>query len=185
MNTLAVHNEVEQKFLEEAFGSPATHPTAIFAREVAMGLRFPHRKMEAWKYTRVAKVLNANLSFQPSTVAEIATPIQGNLVWLQNGIFSPEHSNIPRVQGLTVLPIADMLSNGTVESMLNAVDFSEGDIFKAMNLGSLSGGMYIEAAKDTHVNEALRIVISAHSQSVAQPVILIRAGKNSNVHVTL
>lgn len=184
MNTILVHNDVEQKFLEAIFASPVSHPAGIEAREAAYTLRFPHRKMESWKYTRVAKLLNASFNQEATQGGKHAKVQNGNVVILDNGVFFNAQSRLPQITGVKVLPMSKALELGVLDDLLSDISYDEGDVFKALNVGSIADGLYIETAKDADLSEGLRVLVSMHSKSVSQPLIVIRAAENSCVRIS-
>lgn len=127
------------------------------ALEVLAHTPFPTTRTEAWKYTRLAKIRNAQFTVSKGTLASkpaVIDPESVSLVFV-NGHFAPELSATDYPQGLKVLPLSQMdeRERFVLGGQLNL----EGEIFNAYNTAYATDGIYIHVSAKMQVERAIEI----------------------------
>lgn len=154
----------------------------------------PVRKMEAWRNSSVAHLLDRD--YQPALSDENISRAQlepyikqgAPSAVLVNGIFSHELSTVDDLPaGLALGSLADELRAGN-ESLMAHLDGDEAleeHPFSALNLAMFSDGIWLEVQAGTQVETVVQLlIISTGEQPVVSfPRVLIAAGENSQVAV--
>jgi len=158
----------------------------------------PHRKVEAWKYTRVDGLAKAG--FVPATAAEtppVTAIPAGKTLGLEgahtivfvNGRYMPALSDLTAVPaGLQVESLAKVLDSDpdAVSDVLGRLQPLDGYPFAALNTGFLNDGLVVRVQDGATVDTPLHIVsiAAAGDTPVAfNPRLLLLAGKGSRATV--
>lgn len=140
---------------------------AAFARAEQAG--FPHRKLEAWKYTPLKRLGEAPFAAAPE--GAVSADLDERLgfgswaarrVVLVNGrvdeAASPGLKDLPA--GVTLAPLARILAERPelVEGVLDQLLGEAGHVFTALNTALASDGLVLHVAKDTALAEPVHLV---------------------------
>ena len=140
---------------------------------------FPGRKSEAWKYTRVGKLVNStvNVSSQTPSAKDFAIPNLNSIrVVISNGKLV--ESNFGSIEGVTIR----QLQEG--DDYLNTQTDKE-EIFTNINTAYDHDGVFIHVAKNVIVEQSIEIINVIDGQAtIAQPRKLIVVEQGAQVHVT-
>ncbi|WP_148254588.1 Fe-S cluster assembly protein SufD [Aidingimonas lacisalsi] len=193
----------EQTFLDtlqarnEARGD---EPTWIAARRQAGAARFeavgfPHKRVEAWKYTDVRAIargefrLADSADFSPATAAALTLPIEALRLTFVDGVFSRALSDLNTLpSGVTIEPLSHALEAnheavGGALGRLAGVDFSP---FTALNTAFAEEGAVIRLAPGTVVETPIIIQFLSRANEapvMSHPRVLIEAGGRSEATV--
>ncbi|GEK71467.1 MULTISPECIES: Fe-S cluster assembly protein SufD [Halomonas] len=192
-------NDDVQRFLDrlsERSAQRGDEPTWIAARRQAGAARFeamgfPHRRVEAWKYTDVRDIartdfaLTDDAEFSPAAAAALTLPLDAHRLTFVDGVFAPALSDLGNLPaGVQVLPLSQALEEnheavGGPLGRLTGVDFSA---FAALNTAFFEEGALVRLAPRTVVDKP--IVLQFLSRAGEQPVmshprILVEAGGRS------
>lgn len=151
------------KALGHAVGHPLAPPTLLAdARAFVSNLPVPTTRTEAWKYTRVTRIIN--MALQRNTSNADVTPhllplkdVNATRVVLVNGQFRADLSVLPKSANFSIQPLEDALSAGLAQS-IGTLSNQEGDFFEAVNLAYASSGVYIHVPKGVIVESPVYIV---------------------------
>ncbi|WP_136248913.1 Fe-S cluster assembly protein SufD [Halomonas borealis] len=192
-------NDDVQRFLDRLSERNAVRgdePSWIAARRQAGAARFeavgfPHRRVEAWKYTDVRDiartdfVLSDDATFSPAAAAALTLPLEAHRLTFVDGVFAPALSDLGELPaGVQVLPLSQALADnheavGGPLGRLTGVDFSA---FSALNTAFFEEGALVRLAPRTVVDKpiALQFLSRAGEQPVmSHPRILVEAGSRS------
>jgi len=166
--------------------------------EWATARRFPTRKDEDWKYTRLGALLDvpferagagAGRRVSPDTIDALSIDATSTRLVFVNGLFAPELSLLTELpEGVTVTNLASVLAEGGagLEPFFSR-PFGEYDhAFTALNIALAEDGAFIQVAADTLVSAPIELVFLSDAQGfpiIASPRSLIRAGPRSRVTV--
>ncbi|WP_046079887.1 Fe-S cluster assembly protein SufD [Halomonas sp. HG01] len=192
-------NDDVQRFLDrlsERSAQRGDEPTWIAARRQAGAARFeamgfPHRRVEAWKYTDVRDIartdfaLTDDAEFSPAAAAALTLPLDAHRLTFVDGVFASALSDLGNLPaGVQVLPLSQALEEnheavGGPLGRLTGVDFSA---FAALNTAFFEEGALVRLAPRTVVDKP--IVLQFLSRAGEQPVmshprILVEAGGRS------
>lgn len=156
---------------------------------------FPHKKVEAWKYTSLKDIQATDYTLWHPTHAkktfapEVLHPywIEGShLLVFVNGFFSAEMSNTDGAN-FTVTPLLEALHKGGapfVSKYFNA-DTEKGDVFTALNTAYAAEGVYIEVPKGKVVEKPIQLLYLSDSTvpTCYQPRNIISLGENAELKV--
>lgn len=165
---------VDTTLLETASGvNWKTEGTFLLAPElrksaisVLENTSFPTTRTEAWKYTRVAKIRNAQLSVQSTTLPKNNHVIDESAVSLVfvNGHFSPELSSGSYPDGLKILALSQM--DEQERFVLGQQLPLEGEIFNAFNTAYATDGIYIHISAKMQIERPIEITHIATGKNV-------------------
>lgn len=164
--------------------SPSKLPIDSSARALAEGVLesaiLPTTRVEAWKYTRVAKLAKIAFNNTPQTVASIVgmqVIDSPNTLVFVNGQFAPSLSGSAFPAGVLAQPLS------TLDSVSS--DFTaDMDLFSAMNLVYLNDGIRITIAKNAVVDAPIQIVhILKGEEQLANFKVQIEAGDFSKATI--
>jgi len=205
----AVHSDV-QRFLDrlsERSNARGAEPTWIAARRQAGAARFealgfPHRRIEAWKYTDVRAIargdfhLATDADFSPATAASLTLPLEAHRLTFVDGIFAPALSRLDELpNGVQLLPLSRELlplSRALVENheavggplgRLTGVEFSA---FAALNTAFMEEGAVLRLASGTIVEKPIILQFlsrAGEAPVMSHPRILLEAGSRSQATV--
>ena len=129
------------------------------ALEVLDNTPFPTTKTEAWKYTRVAKIKNSNLSIQENPIS-----LTGNFglsdssiqyVFI-NGHFSEELSSKSYPEGLKILPLSKM--DEAEVRVLGGNVLLDGEVFSSINTAYATDGIYVHVSAKMQIEPVIEII---------------------------
>lgn len=145
---------------------------------------FPTTRKEDWKYTRVTRIKNAQLSVQPiSNVKQDFSILPDSIkcVFI-NGHFSKELSTHAHPHGLKALALSEM--DNAELGMLAAVMTQEEGIFQAINSAYTTDGMYLHVSAGCEIEKTIEIVHITDGQQVLSNVRnTIVVEKSAKAHV--
>jgi Fe-S cluster assembly protein SufD len=160
---------------------------------------FPTSKDEAWKYTRVAPILEipfapaepgARCALSPGDVAELAGELGGPRLVFVNGYFVPELSalkNLPEGVKLSSLASVFAEEGEALESPLRWRLFGERpQAFTALNVALSEDGAFIRIPARTTVEEPIHLVFISDAGAtplVSHPLSVVFAGAGSRATI--
>ena len=156
---------------------------------------FPHKKVEAWKYTSLKDIQATDYTlWQPIHAKKTFAPEVLHPYWIEgshllvfvNGFFSAEMSNTDSAN-FTVTPLLEALHKGGasfVSKYFNA-DTEKGDVFTALNTAYAAEGGYIEVPKGKVVEKPIQLLYLSDSTvpTCYQPRNIISVGENAELKV--
>ncbi len=158
-----------------------TAGSSAHAQEAANRLArqdFPGRKSEAWKYTRVGKLVNSTVKRATSTIpAErfFIDQLDSYKIIISNG--NLETSNLPSLNGVVVKQIEES------DQYLNSLTDKE-EIFTNINTAFDHDGVLIHVPKNVVLDKPIEIVNVIDGQAtIAQPRKLIVIEQSAQAHV--
>ncbi len=153
------------------------------AENVLETISVPTTRVEAWKYTRLAKLSKKVFKQNVVTIESISSYLIDkdafSLVFV-NGEFS---SVLSSTEPIDNVEIKDFASLREVPSSLSKMD---GEIFNAMNTAFLSGGVQIEIEANAIIEKPIQIIhVIKDDASISNFRIDVKIGKSSqaNVHI--
>lgn len=159
---------------------------AAIARFAANG--FPSTRHEDWKYTDLAPLADRSLDYLTTdTGAAQAVPAAptdyGDSLRLLfvNGRLAPGQT-LAAAPGLTLIDLAtaDAASRKRILDRLQNLKADPTADLAALNAAFISGGLWIEVAADTRIEQPLEVLMQADGSPIAsQPRILLSIGANS------
>jgi Fe-S cluster assembly protein SufD len=120
---------------------------------------FPTTKNEAWKYTRVSKIKNAELSIQESTIdASTTIAIDNNAVQFVfvNGHFSSKLSSNAYPDGVKILALSQM-DQAELEVLGKNTELKN-DVFTALNTAYTTDGLYVHVSAKMSIDKTIEII---------------------------
>ncbi|MDX1465910.1 MAG: Fe-S cluster assembly protein SufD [Halomonas sp.] len=186
--------------LAERNAARGPEPTWIAARRQAGAARFeamgfPHRRVEAWKYTDVRAIargdfaLAGDAEFSPASAAALTLPIEAHRLTFVDGVFAPALSRLDELPGgVQLLPLSAALEEnheavGGPLGRLTGVEFSA---FAALNTAFMEEGAVLRLAPGTVVEKpiVLQFLSRAGEQAVmSHPRILVQMAGRSEATV--
>ncbi len=129
-------------------------------------LAFPTRKTEAWKYTRVNKIVNAELT-QSSKLDEASTIGQiQNLdcyeIYMINGRISGDISKLISQNGVTLESIAQ-------SKVTNALP-SNDNVFTLINQAYFTDGIALKVAKNVQLDKPIHVIHLGKGESITNQI---------------
>lgn len=142
----------------------------------------PTTRMEAWKYTRVAKLAKLTLKNRSETLSSIDSYLPNasapRLVFV-NGHFQPELSVLPNNPGIEIQALDRISSLAPQHHPL------EGEFFNALNTAYLDGGCQISIAPNAVITEKIQLVhVLKGSEVISNFRIIINVGRNASAGLT-
>ncbi len=140
-------------------------PTSILLDEKELNLaqntlatnQLPTTRMEAWKYTRVAKLGKTNYSSSEETIESIESyriAADATTFVFVNGNFSEELSSDEIPEGVSISPLS-----ACMEGEINSSNLVlEGEIFNALNTAFLTDGILIDIEAKAIVEKPIQII---------------------------
>ena len=162
---------------------------------------FPTGKDEAWKYTRVAPILEipfapaepgARRALSPDEVAELAGEFGGPRLVFINGYFVPELSALKSLpEGVKVSSLASVLAQDreeseALESLLWRRFRERPQAFTALNVALGEDGAFIRIPAHTTVEEPIHLVFLSDAGAtplVSHPLSVVFAGAGSRATI--
>lgn len=114
----------------------------------------PNRRVEAWHYTDLRRLLAAVPAFDPAVkVAPLAPLVDGSTVLATlNGVGGPA---APAVEGVTLRRVPDMLADGSYAPALQPQDAA--DAIGAINVAFVADGHSVEVDEDAVVGRPIEL----------------------------
>lgn len=141
----------------------------------------PTTRVEAWKYTRVAKLGKIDFVNESAQISDISKYViddtKCSFVFI-NGHFSKEHSSqeIPAGISTTVLTELNTISDSSLKL--------EGEVFNSLNTAYLTGGLQIDIAKNAIVETPVQIIHILKGDNILSNFkTIVNAGKSSQASV--
>ncbi len=140
-------------------------PTSILLDEKELNLaqntlatnQLPTTRIEAWKYTRVAKLGKTNYSSSEETIESIESyriAADATTFVFVNGHFSEELSSDEIPEGVSISPLS-----ACMEGEINSSNLVlEGEIFNALNTAFLTDGILIDIEAKAIVEKPIQII---------------------------
>ncbi len=154
------------------------------AKESLASLSFPTTRTEAWKYTRVGKIINQKFEVKPTeTQVEIGTyhipGIQAIEMVFVNGFFRADLSETLENNVISVLPMSEAVSKypEMVKQYYGTIANDKKDIFTALNTSYSTDGLFIHVKgeyKDTaihliHINDSDQVIAQCRNLIITEP----------------
>lgn len=119
---------------------------------------FPTTRDEAWKYTRVAKIKNAELSVSAPISVSGNFGLDANAVKFVfvNGHFSKELSSTSYPDGLKILALSEM--DEAERNILGETIELENNVFSAINTAYTTDGLYVHVTAKMVIEPVIEIV---------------------------
>lgn len=160
----------------EATRLPLSENALSAALETLENASLPSTRVEAWKYTRVAKLGKINFT---NTIAEttLKTVVDSPYTYVfVNGHFSEDLSSKEMPNGIQISAFSSM------ESI--PVETKEFDIFSAVNAAHMHDGLSINIDKNTVVEQPIQVIhILKGAQQLANFALRVDAGDFSNATI--
>ena len=162
---------------------------------------FPTGKDEAWKYTRVAPILEipfapaepgASRALSPGGVIELAGDLGGPRLVFVNGYFAPELSALKSLpEGVKVSSLASVLAEDreageALESLLWRRFRERRQAFTALNVALAEDGAFIRIPALARLEEPIHLVFLSDAGAtplVSHPLSVVFAGAGSRVTI--
>jgi Fe-S cluster assembly protein SufD len=137
------------------------------ALEAFEKLGIPSNRHEEWKYTNIKAKLSKDFKLTPVD-SEVSGAVKNYIASLPpyafritflNGVFHPELSILPEIDGLTVTNLKDALSHNaafTEKYFGKLVDYNE-EHFAALNTAFVNDGAFIHVQKNVVIDEPIYI----------------------------
>jgi Fe-S cluster assembly protein SufD len=130
------------------------------AEQVLGTTDFPTTRMEAWKYTRVAKIKNTNFEIRQVALdtSSIAFPVTEDAVTLVfvNGFFQAGASTPVLPAGLQCQPLSE-LSEAERAALVSVLPL-ENEFFNAMNTAYATDGAFVKIAANAVIEKPVQLI---------------------------
>lgn len=158
-------------------GTPDVAAERAAAFETFATLGLPHRRVEAWHYTDLRALMREAmpLAAPPDALVKDAAKDKGSLftevearrIYLVNGTFVPELSDLSEEEGLTIRSTAEALGVGYgLLSTYVGKTVPTSDAVVALNAALMGDGVVIHVAKDVALARPIHVV---HVTNLATP----------------
>ncbi|WP_048648824.1 Fe-S cluster assembly protein SufD [Nitratireductor soli] len=139
----------------------------------------PTRRVEAWHYTDLRRLLSAVPAFKPVSKAVAVSPLIDHAVLLPvlDGVASNRDARLPDV---AVSTIADRLIDGDMSERLEAADLH--DTVAAVNAAFVSDGYWLEIAEGASLEKAIELQ-NVHAGGQAHSRFVVKAGAGSKATI--
>lgn len=164
--------------LDRASKSPiASSALVAAASQVLLDLPVPTTRTEAWKYSRVGRILNLDLQKSTETpdirpyMLELSDPSAAKIV-LVNGQFRADMSILPKAENMRVQALSDALATGLANEnhTVGGLQPIDKEWFAALNLRYASAGVYIHVPKGQIIESPVYILNFTTGNSAASIV---------------
>lgn len=161
-----------------------------FSRFQTTGI--PTTRVEAWKFTNIAKHANVAMAMATKSVVSgedvsaffAGGPLARRLIFI-NGYYSSELSHAKGLpEGVRIGPIDDQLTDEDVQSRIGALQ--DGRSFSDLNTALLQSGAVIEVDDGVKLDAPLQLIFLSVGQGGAvmiHPRILVRLGAHAEMHL--
>jgi len=139
----------------------------------------PTRRVEAWHYTDLRRLLNAVPDFDPSALAKAVAPIIENSIVLPvlNGVSS---AKVPAIEGVTIERLSEKLVDGSVAEGLSR--YGADDAIGALNTAFVADGYFVDVAEGIALERPLELQ-NVQAGGQAHVRLLARFGKGARATV--
>jgi len=139
----------------------------------------PTRRVEAWHYTDLRRLLNAVPDFDPSALAKAVAPIIENSVVLPvlNGVSG---AKVPAIEGVTIERLSEKLIDGSVAEGLSR--YGADDAIGALNTAFVADGYFVDVAEGIALERPLELQ-NVQAGGQAHVRLLARFGKDARATV--
>lgn len=168
----------------------STWPNASKALAQVLALPIPTSKIEAWKYTRVAKLFNTSYSAPAgNVVVELPARLAFDTtrVVFVNGHFRADLSDDTKLQkGLVIDSLHTHLSHGPVKANYSNIAPVNDRFFTALNGAAPTDGLILLVTKGVKVEKpihVLHIVIDAQALIQPRDLFMLQEGAEAEVIV--
>jgi Fe-S cluster assembly protein SufD len=140
----------ERRPLLPGNGAVAEKRDAAIA-QLSAGL--PTKRVEAWHYTDLRRLLAPAPSYDPTATARAADPVlEGSAILpVLNGVSAAA----PAIQGVTVTPIREKLADGSLAPALGAQDSA--DVIGALNTALVADGFFLDIAEGVELAQPVEL----------------------------
>ena len=107
----------------------------------------PNRKVEAWHYTDLRRLLNSVPAFDPSAAPSAIAPLVDGSAAL--AVLNGVAGEAPEIEGVSITPMRDALADGKAAKLLGALD--RDDMVGLINGAFVSDGYLLEVADDAEL----------------------------------
>ena len=151
------------------------------AESVLENISVPTTRVEAWKYTRVAKLCKKNYiqnSAELSSVENYSMDDNAHTFVFVNGKFNVELSSQEAIEGVEVVSFEEMNEIPATNTQI------EGELFNAINTAFLSGGVHVQIANNAIVEKPIQLIhVIKGDASIANFRTNISIGKSAQATV--
>lgn len=162
--------------------APQRQASLALLREV----KWPTRKTEAWKYTPLSALADAEFSVAAKPRAITVVPIDGlnsiDLLFVDGELFPSSAQNLP--SGLTVTSLSEASTQDkawATEVFNNAKPKQH--LFGLVNDALATSGLLIDVAAGVAIKQPLRIIVRLNDGCEAHTRVLVRVGAGAKVTV--
>ena len=189
MEVANVIDEKKAKFMTPFEGSSAlvdARPELKSEADLALTeIAVPTTRTEAWKYTRVGKIVNHDWNISPSAAGDIKeiTNLDAYRAIFVNGIYDATKSNLPNQAGVTCQLLSE--ASDALQQMGELSDHNS-DWLEALNMRYAQEGMALSVEANTTLDKPLYIVHYTDNTNVAainRHLIQVARGANAEVIV--
>lgn len=190
-------NDTREKFIagfegQEHLGSEHIDRVYNEARFALSELPIPTTRHEAWKYTRVGRVVNADWHFakHEGSVDITSHDVEGvgsRLVFI-NGYYQADLSSVVEQKGVTILSMGE--AKDAEGDVFNSIYGQQADhskeIFTALNTRFACGGAFIHVAKGVQAEKPIQIVHHITGEGVSSmPRNIISVEDNAEAQIVI
>jgi Fe-S cluster assembly protein SufD len=139
----------------------------------------PTRRIEAWHYTDLRRLLNAVPEYDAASDAKALTPVlEGSAVLpVLNGAI---RGKAPLVEGVAFQPVSELLIDGSFAPALDPRD--EDDAIGSLNTAFVSEGWFVDVAPGTAVANAIELQnVQAGGQAHIRLPVRVGAGAKATI----
>ncbi|MFN3233264.1 MAG: Fe-S cluster assembly protein SufD [Alphaproteobacteria bacterium] len=180
----AIPYQAQFEALKSSFGALAPQREAAFARYAKHG--FPAQAREAWRYTKLSPIANADFAPAepaPLTAADIAAHLIPDAITLVfvNGRFDDALSNLDQAEpGLTVESLQDAIARGDdLGDVLDNADAGPDDALVSLNTAMMADGALIRVADGARIEAPIHLLFFANRPGMAHIRNLISLGASA------
>jgi len=155
-------------------------------------LEFPTLRDEAWKYTRITRVLNGNYAVKETHIHELPKTIdkleRAHRLVFVNGTFQPELSEIYQEEGVTILTLAQARIEhfDVIEAHYGKLASPDQEIFTVLNTAFNHTGVFVHIAPRIVHERPIEIVeYTTGDETAYQPRNLFVVEKEASASVVI
>jgi Fe-S cluster assembly protein SufD len=150
-------------------------------------MSYPTRKTEDWRYAKLGKILNRELT--PAAFDEVGlndyliTDLDAYRLVFVNGVYDENLSELPIEEGVTC-KLLSAVEQSEVAAYYNKLANKSEEIFTAINTAYAAEGVFVEVGKNTAVTKPiyiLNVVTGAQTMSNVRNLIVAHSGAKVKV----